>query len=162
MRGGEEMVAVVFIRKNNNNQTEGENRIDEEAKKGSSDDGVLLDVEGGTNEEGEGGEAGEEDWNDNPMRMIPLSELRRLQEELDPPPVQHQVRCTCINSSKLGNFYTILLEEGSPLLPSGAVLVDANKPARTCFWGEGPHVFFVEDIVWPSGRKSEYNLSGCV
>lgn len=149
------MVPVVFIRNNNNNQTEEEKRNDEEAKKGSRDEGVVLDVESGPSVEGEGREAAEEDWSDNPVRMISLSELGRLQEELDPPPVQHQVRCLCIDPGKPRNFYTILIEEGSPLLPSGAVLVDADKPTRICFWGEGPHVFFVKDIVWPRERELE-------
>lgn len=147
------MVPVVFIRQNNNNQTEEENRKDGEAKESDCDDRVVLDVEGGTNAKGEGQEAEEEDIDDNPVRMIPLSELRRLQEELDPPPVQHTVQCLCLLPPKSRNFYTILLEDGSPLLPSDAVLVDANKPTKTCLWAEGPHVFCVENIVWPKERN---------
>ncbi|KAF1372375.1 hypothetical protein PFLUV_G00264730 [Perca fluviatilis] len=42
---GEEMVPVVFIRKDNNNQTEEENRKDREAKESGIDGGVVLDIE---------------------------------------------------------------------------------------------------------------------
>ncbi|XP_051248470.1 uncharacterized protein LOC127358934 isoform X2 [Dicentrarchus labrax] len=155
MRGGEDMAPVVFIRRNNNNQTEEEEGKDREAKENGRDDGVALDIGGGTNVEREGQESLKEDWDDNPVRMIPLSVLTKLQEELDPPPVEHKVRCMCISPSKPRSFYTILIEEGSPLLPSYAVLVDPNKPTRNCLWAEGPHVFVVEHLVWPSKTELE-------
>ncbi|XP_035528940.1 uncharacterized protein LOC118336402 [Morone saxatilis] len=158
MRGGEDMIPVVFIRKNNNNQTEEENGKDREAKENGRDDGVALDIEGGTNAEREGQEAPKEDWDDNPVRKIPLSVLKKLQEELDPPPVQHKVRCLCISPGKPRSFYTILIEEGSPLLPSGTVLVDPNKPPRNCLWGEGPHLFCVNASVWQSKTEPEVTL----
>ncbi|AWO98041.1 Hypothetical protein SMAX5B_007750 [Scophthalmus maximus] len=142
--GGEEMVPVVFISKDNNNQTEEENGKDGEAK----ESGVVVDVAGGTRADGEGLDAAEVDPFENAVTMIPLSHLMRLQEELDPPPVQHTVRCLCIMPSKPKSFYTATIEEGSPLLPSGAMLADANKPTN-CIWAEGPHVFSVEHIVWP-------------
>lgn len=144
MSGGEEMVPVVFISKDNNNQTEEENGKDGEAK----ESGVVVDVAGGTRADGEGLDAAEVDPFENAVTMIPLSQLMRLQEELDPPPVQHTVRCLCIMPSKPKSFYTATIEEGSPLLPSGAMLADANKPTN-CIWAEGPHVFSVEHIVWP-------------
>lgn len=106
------MVPVVFIRKNNNNQAE------EEARENGSDDGVVLDVEDDADVEGERQEEG---LVGSTLRMIPLSELRRLQEGLDPPPVQRQVQCTC-------NVHAVLIEEGSPLLPISTALVDANDP----------------------------------
>ncbi|XP_035504092.2 uncharacterized protein LOC118318484 [Scophthalmus maximus] len=144
MSGGEEMVPVVFISKDNNNQTEEENGKDGEAK----ESGVVVDVAGGTRADGEGLDAAEVDPFENAVTMIPLSQLMRLQEELDPPPVQHTVRCLCIMPSKPKSFYTATIEEGSPLLPSGAMLADTNKPTN-CIWAEGPHVFSVEHIVWP-------------
>ncbi|XP_056223667.1 uncharacterized protein LOC130163469 [Seriola aureovittata] len=155
LSGGEEMVPVVFIRKDNNDKTEEDNRKDGEAKESDSDEAVVLDVEDGKNVEGEGREAEEEYLDDNPMRMIPLSLLSRLQEELDPPPVQHQVRCMCIFPSKPKDFYIVTIEEDSPLLPSYAVLADANKPPNVCLWAEGHHVFVVEHIIWPRESKPQ-------
>ncbi|XP_008281162.1 uncharacterized protein LOC103358114 isoform X2 [Stegastes partitus] len=135
--GREKMVPVVFIRKNNN-RTEEENM---EAKEDIRKDCVVLDTE---------------DLDDNPLRMIPVSLLRRLQEELDPPPVQHWVqnshKCLVSSSNAIREFYTVLVEEGSPLLPCDAVLVDADKPTRVCGWSEGHKEFNVEDIVWPQDR----------
>ncbi|XP_041636339.1 uncharacterized protein LOC121505265 [Cheilinus undulatus] len=133
MRGGEEMVPVVFIRKNNNNDIEEEQGDKEEAETRGTEENVVLEIE----------------YDDNPVRMIPVSQLRKLQEELDPPPVQHQVQCLCIIASKPKPFYTILIDEDSPLLPEGAVLVDANKPTRICLWAVRHHVFDVEKFVWP-------------
>ncbi|XP_023121882.2 uncharacterized protein LOC111565838 isoform X2 [Amphiprion ocellaris] len=134
--GGEKMVPVVFIRKNNNNQKEKE---DVEAKETVWEDGVIL-----------------EGVDDNPLRMIPVSLLRRLQEELDPPPVQHQVQnshyCLMHSSNATRKFYTVLIEDGSPLLPSDAVLVESDKPTRFCCWEEGHKDFDVKDIVWPKDR----------
>ncbi|XP_041820110.1 uncharacterized protein LOC121625870 isoform X2 [Chelmon rostratus] len=153
LRGGEEMVLVLFIKENNNNQSEEGNGKDEEAKESGGDGGVVLDVEG-THAEGEGKEAAKEDLNVNPVTVIPLSELRRLQEELNPPPVQHQVWCWCILPSKPKTLYTVQLEEGSPLLPSGAVLVDPNKHSDPTFWANG-HIFSFEHIVWPGGRERD-------
>nr|XP_019947683.1 PREDICTED: uncharacterized protein LOC109632700 [Paralichthys olivaceus] len=151
LSGGEEMIPVVFIRKDNNNQPEGKGK--EEEEKESSSNGVVLVVEDGGGEEG-----AEVVLVENAMTMIPLSGLRRLQEELEPPPVQHQVQCLCIISRKPRNFYTVMIEEGSLLLPADAMLADANKPTR-CLWAEGPHVFSVEDIVWPRERKVTGSLS---
>ncbi|KAA8580149.1 hypothetical protein FQN60_005684 [Etheostoma spectabile] len=45
---GEEMVPVVFITKDNDNQTEEENGKDREAKESGGDDGVVLSIEEGT------------------------------------------------------------------------------------------------------------------
>ncbi|XP_034434546.1 uncharacterized protein LOC117757468 isoform X1 [Hippoglossus hippoglossus] len=146
LSGGVEMITVVFIRKDNNNQPEEGNGKDEEERVSCSN-GVVVDVEDGAGEEG-----ADVFLDKNAATRIPLSELRRLQEELDPPPVQHQVRCLCISSRKPRSFYTVMIEEGSPLLPAGAVLADANKPT-TCVWAEGPHVFSLEDIVWPEESK---------
>ncbi|XP_051804903.1 uncharacterized protein LOC110962737 [Acanthochromis polyacanthus] len=135
--GGEKMVPVVFIRKNNNNQTEKE---DMEAKESVWEDGVIL-----------------EGLDDNPLKMIPVSLLTRLQEELDPPPVQHQVEnspCMCIYPppKAIRQFYTVLIDDDSPLLPSNAVLVDGDKPTRFCWWEEGHRIFDAKDIVWPKDR----------
>ena len=146
LSGGVEMIPVVFIRKDNNNQPEEGNGKDEEERVSCSN-GVVVDVEGGAGEEG-----ADVFLDENAVTMIPLSELRSLQEELEPPPVQHQVQCLCIDSRKPKSFYTVMIEEGSPLLPPGAVLADANKPTM-CVWAEGPHVFSLEHIVWPEERK---------
>lgn len=91
---------------------------------------------------------------DNPVFMIPRSEFRRLEEELDTPPIQHQIRCLCIDTCKRRNFYIILLDDGSTLLPSEAVLVDPDKSTHLCLWAEGPHVFDIRHIVWPEKRTS--------
>lgn len=122
---------------NKNSQTE------EEARESSRDDKVVLDVEGA------GPKERDQDSDDNPVIMIPLSQLRRLQEELDPPPTEHLVLCLCIIDRKLRSFYTVPIDAGSPLLPSAAVLVDANKPRSNCMWAEGHHIFWVENVVWP-------------
>ncbi|XP_062238771.1 uncharacterized protein LOC133948783 [Platichthys flesus] len=140
LRGGVEMIPVVFIRKDNDTQPEEEDGNDEEERESCSN-GVVVDVS----------------LEKNAVTMIPLSELRRLQEELEPPPVQHQVRCLCIISQKPRSFYTVMIEEGSPLLPADAVLADANKPS-TCVWADGHHVFSLEDIVWPKESEKRSSL----
>lgn len=128
------MVPVVFLNANNN-QIKEENEKGEEKKE--SDVRVsALEID------------------DNPLMMIPLSALERMQEELDPPPVQHRVLCRCIYERKGRNFYTVMLEEGSPYLPSGARLADPNKCPHFCGWAEGHHVFFLEDIIWPRNNDS--------
>ena len=154
MRGGEEMFPVVFIRQDNNNQTEDENVKDGEAKESVREDGVVVDIEGGTVAAGKGQEAETQDLDESSVTFISLSELKKLQEELNPPPVQHQAQCLCLMSRKTKKFYTILIDEGSPLLPSGAVLV-ANKPARSCVWAQG-HVFSISNIVWPTERDPAF------
>ncbi|XP_040886132.1 uncharacterized protein LOC121176191 isoform X2 [Toxotes jaculatrix] len=148
LSGREVMVPVVFIRKNNNNQKQEENGKDGEVKESGVNESVVLDTAHGTTVEGEVREAKERQWDDNVMSMIPLSELRRLQEELDPPPIQHHIQGLCVLPCTPKSFYLILIEEGSPLLPSNAVLADPDKPS-TCYWAEGHHSFFVEDTVWP-------------
>ncbi|XP_044198951.1 uncharacterized protein LOC122974922 [Thunnus albacares] len=156
-RGGEKMVPVVFIRKNNNNKAQEDSREDAEAKESGEVDGVVLRQEEGMNVQGEGREAAEGNRDDNAVCIIPLSGLRKLQEQADPPPVQHWVQCLCIFPSKPKDFYTVLLEEGSPLLPSNAVLVDADKPGRQAWWCRGHHIFSVENIVWPRERDPPHN-----
>lgn len=84
---------------------------------------------------------------DVPVVWIPLSALQRMQEELDPPLVQHRVQCLCIDKRKTRNFYTVMLEEGSPYSPSGAKLADPNKRPCSCFWAEGHHIFSVDNII---------------
>ncbi|XP_069012838.1 uncharacterized protein [Embiotoca jacksoni] len=155
-------VPVVFIRKNNNNQTEEENMEDEEEKESVGDDRVVLDMEDATNVEGEGRDAAEEDRDDNPVKLICLSALRRLQKELDPPPVYHLVnkeKCCCLKryDNKTIDFYTVLIEEGSPLLPKNAILVDPNKPTKRCFWEEGHYLYDFSDIVWPKHKLLKKN-----
>ncbi|XP_018542495.1 uncharacterized protein LOC108890155 [Lates calcarifer] len=156
--GGEDMVPVVFIRKDNNKQTEEENLEGVETKESGKEESVVLDVADGTSAKEEEQKAEEGHCDDYLMRRIPVSQLKRLQEELDPPPVQHQAQCLCIGTRKTRNFYIIWIEEGSPLLPSNAVLADANKPPLGCGWAEGPHVFAVEDIVWPNWREYHKNV----
>ncbi|KAF7662035.1 hypothetical protein LDENG_00247250 [Lucifuga dentata] len=147
LSGGVEMMPVVFIRKNNNNETE-ENRAEDTANDSRKDESIVLDIEEGTKQKEEGREAAEVDTLDNALCFIPRSELTKLQEELEPPPVQHQVQCLCLMSSKTRHFYIIHIDEGSPLLPSNAVLNDANKPKR-CLWAEGHHIFSIEHQIWP-------------
>lgn len=142
-RGGEEWIPVVFIDKNT---------LTEEARESSCDDTVVLDVEGREHVEGAGPKGRDKDSDDNSVIMIPLSQLRRLQEELDPPPTEHRVLCLCVIDHKLRSFYTVPIDADSPLLPSAAVLVDANKPRSTCLWAERHHLFCVENIVWPRER----------
>lgn len=135
---------------------EEDNVEDVKAKECIADYDVTVNIENGTNVEGE---EGEEYVDDNPVKMIPLSQFKRLQEELDPPPVQHKVLETpplsLIHtiSHKPRNFYTVLLEEGSPLLPSDTVLTDPNKPTRNCYWREGNRFFNPDYIIWPTQRK---------
>lgn len=157
MRRGEEMVPVVFMRKTNNNHTKEKKGKDGEVKESSGDDREVVDVEGGTNVKREGRKESVLDFlyvDDNPVFMIPRSEFRRLEEELDTPPIQHQIRCLCIDTCKRRNFYIILLDDGSTLLPSEAVLVDPDKSTHLCLWAEGPHVFDIRHIVWPEKRTS--------
>ncbi|XP_070710204.1 uncharacterized protein [Pempheris klunzingeri] len=157
MRGGEEMVPVVFITNNNNSQTEEEIRKNGEAKESSRDGSVVLDMEGRINADGEGQEAEEEDRYDNTVTMIPRSLLKRLQEEHGLRPVRYRVRSSLslVLSPVTRDFYTIMIQEVSPFLPSGAVLVDPNNPNKLCIWVEGPHLFDVSHIVWPRQEKSE-------
>lgn len=135
-RGGEEMVPVVFLSANNN-QTKEENEKGE--KERESDVRVSVD--------------------DNPLRMIPLSALQRMQEELYPPPVEHRVECLCIDRRKVRRFYTVMLEEGSPYLPSGAKLGDPNKRPSFCRWAEGHHLFAVERFIWPRESQGSTGIS---
>lgn len=144
------MVPVVFLNANNN-QIKEENEKGEEKKE--SDVQVSVDVQSGANPD----EA--LDIDDNPLMMIPLSALERMQEELDPPPVQHQVQCLCIGKLKDRNFYTVTLEEGSPYLPSGAKLADPNKRPGFCGWAEGHHLFLVDDIIWPRTNEDPTGIS---
>ncbi|XP_068163011.1 uncharacterized protein [Antennarius striatus] len=147
LNGGEKMVPVIFIRQTNNNQQEDEVVKHVKAEESDGDERVVVEVEGSV--EGTGQEGEEDDVDDNPLMMIPLSALRRLQEEHVPPPVPRKAHCLCLFPSNPKTFYTVVIEEGSPLLPSGAVLADADKRPRQCFWAQGPHVICVEDIVWP-------------
>lgn len=140
--GGEEMVPVVFLNANNN-QTKEENKNGENEKEG--DVQVSVDVQSGAN--------------DDPLMMIPLSVLRRMQRELDPPPVQYNAQCLCIIERKTRSFYTVMLEEGSPYLPSGAKLADPNKGPHHCIWAEGHHVFSVARIIWPGQSKASTDIS---
>ncbi|XP_060931509.1 uncharacterized protein LOC133005746 [Limanda limanda] len=152
LSGGVEMIPVVFIRKDNNKQPEEGNGKDEEERESCSN-GMVVDVEYGAGEEG-----ADVFLEKNAVTMIPRSELRRLQEELEPPPVQHQVQCDlCMNSRRPRRVYTVMIEEGSPLLPADAVLVDANKPSR-CVWVDGPHVFSLVDIVWMKESEKRSSL----
>ncbi|CAK6970732.1 uncharacterized protein LOC120798529 isoform X1 [Scomber scombrus] len=157
-RGGEDMVPVVFIRKNNDDETREDNVDDGDAKESGEVGGAVLDIEEGTNEQREGQEAAEDFDDDNAVSIILMSELTKLQEELDPPPVQHTVQCLCIIPCKPKDFYTIRIEEGSPLLPKNAKLVDADKPTGHCVWARGHHVFSVKHIVWPSERTPSHSL----
>ncbi|XP_062299924.1 uncharacterized protein LOC134004603 [Scomber scombrus] len=157
-RGGEDMVPVVFIRKNNDDETREDNVDDGDAKESGEVGGAVLDIEEGTNEQREGQEAAEDFDDDNAVSIILMSELQKLQEELDPPPVQHTVQCLCIIPCKPKDFYTIRIEEGSPLLPKNAKLVDADKPTGHCVWARGHHVFSVKHIVWPSERTPSHSL----
>ncbi|XP_047431432.1 uncharacterized protein LOC125000108 isoform X2 [Mugil cephalus] len=153
----EKLVPVVFIRKDNNNQMEPENVEDGKAKESVWDDGATVNIENSTNVEAE---EGEEYVDDNPVKMIPLSLFKRLWVELNPPPVEHKVleeQCLSLihtTSSRPRNFYTILIEEGSPLLPSDAVLVDPNKPTGYSYWREGNRIFNVTDIIWPKQKDA--------
>lgn len=124
-RGGEEMIPVVFLN-NNNNQPKEENEKGEEEKE--SDVQVSVEV---------------------PVMWIPLSALQKMQEELDLPPVQHQVYCLCLDRCKGRTFYTVMLEEESPYLPTGVKLADPNKRPSSCFWADGGHIFSLEYIIWP-------------
>ncbi|XP_028306650.1 uncharacterized protein LOC114465683 [Gouania willdenowi] len=143
-------VPVVFIRKENNNQAL--------SRKQSSRDASGEH----TNTEQEEEEQNTEDKPGvNPVKMITLPQLSRLQEGLDPPPVLHRVQngpCMCIlpPSTKIKDFYTVWIEEGSPLLPGDAILVDAHIPMKNCFWDKGHRYYDVNDIVWPKEpEKSE-------
>lgn len=132
------MVPVVFLNANNN-QTKEENEKSEKEKE--SDVQVTVDVQSGA-----------DDPDSNPLTMIPLSALQRMQEELDPPPAEHHVQCLCILKLKSRKFYTVMLEEGSPYLPSSALLADPNKCPNFCGWAEGHHLFIVERIIWPEKK----------
>ncbi|XP_029969893.1 uncharacterized protein LOC115404627 [Salarias fasciatus] len=149
----EKRVPVVFIGKNNNNNQTDEEEEDRK-EEGSPDGGVVLDMADGWNEEGE------EAVQVNGVTLIPVSLLARLQAELDPPPVQHWVTsqpCLCIDPPlpKKKAFHTVLIEEGSPLLPSGAVVVDLNKPMQFCRWDSRHHGFDCRQIVWPKAKITE-------
>ncbi|XP_028254290.1 uncharacterized protein LOC114429874 [Parambassis ranga] len=138
-------VPVVFIRKNNNNQT-AEEKVEEQHTIMYPHD-ACVDIT-------------QCPPSDNPVIMIPLSLLRRLQEELDPPPVQHKVqneKCHCIfpPSPRIRPFYTVLVDDDSPLLPGNAVVVDAHKPTQECYWSEGHRAFEVREIVWPQVKMQD-------
>ncbi|CAJ1054904.1 uncharacterized protein LOC121505265 [Xyrichtys novacula] len=155
-KGGVEMVPVVFIRKNKNSQSEEENSKNVEAGEKIVNENVVLDVEDGQTVEEEAQETIDDDWNNKRLMWIPLSEFTKLQEELDPPPSQHQVRCLCLITERKSKFYTVLIDEGSPLLPAGAELVDPDKPTHITLAIRG-HLYSVEDIVWPQLRTSRIN-----
>ncbi|KAG7222185.1 hypothetical protein INR49_016583, partial [Caranx melampygus] len=90
LSGGEEMVPVVFLRKDSCDQTDEDSGKDREVEESKSDEAVAKDTEDGTDVAQEGQDVEDDD---NALTMIPVSLMKRLHEELDPPPVQHQVRC---------------------------------------------------------------------
>lgn len=118
--GEEKMVQVVFLRKDSCDQTDKDSGKDREVKESQSDEAVDTNMEERHLFPGLA------------ITLIPESLLKRLYEELDPPPVKDKLRCMCIGPTchKPSTLYIVTIEEDSPLLPTDAVVADANK-----WWG---------------------------